>query len=63
MKKICCVICGKCRKFENPKISYILKKTLSLSIICSNCKNEDEKMFKEEKSVKLLKTIGLIESI
>ena len=28
MKKIYCVICGKYRKFEKPKISYLLKKHL-----------------------------------
>ena len=33
--KIYCAICGKYRKFEKPKISYILGKTLVLSIICS----------------------------
>ena len=50
MKKSYCVICGQYRKFEESKISYILEKALVLSIICSKCKNEDEKMFKEEKS-------------
>ena len=48
MKKLCCVICGKHRKFEKRKISYLLEKTLALSIICNKCKNEDEKIFKEE---------------
>ena len=48
MKKLYCVICGKYRKFEKPKISYLLEKTLVLSIVCSKCKNEDEKIFKEE---------------
>ena len=48
MKKLCCVICGKYRKFEKRKISYLLEKTLALSIICNKCKNEDEKIFKEE---------------
>ena len=33
MKKIYCVICGKDRKFEKPKRSYIFEKTLVLSII------------------------------
>ena len=50
MKKLCCVICRKYRTFEKPKLSYLLAKTLVLSIICSKCKNEDEKIFKEEKS-------------
>ena len=48
MKKLYCVIWSKYRKFENPKISYLSeKKTLFLSIICRNCKNEGEKCFKE----------------
>ena len=63
MKKLCCVICGKYRKFEKPKISYLLEKTLVLSIICSKCKNEDEKIFKEEESIEILKILGLIEKI
>ena len=49
MKKICCVICGKHKKSKKPKISYIFEKTLVLSIICSKCKNKDQKIFKEEK--------------
>ena len=36
------------RKIEKPQISYILEKTVVLSIICSKCKNEEEKIFKEE---------------
>ena len=63
MKKLYCIICGKYRKFEKTKISYILEKTLILSIICSKCKNEDEKIFKEEESIKILKILGLIENI
>ena len=46
MKKLYCVICGKYRKFKKPKISYIFEKALVLSIICSKCKNKDEKIFK-----------------
>ena len=42
MKKLYCVICRKCRKFEKPKISYLLEKTVD-SIICNNYENEDEK--------------------
>ena len=52
MKKLYCVICSKYRKFEKPTISYILEKTLVLSVICSKCKNEDEKTFTEE-SIKI----------
>ena len=62
MKKIYCVICANYRKFEKPKISYVLEKTV-LSMICSKCKHEDEKIFKEEESIEILKIIGLIENI
>ena len=55
MGKIYCVICGKYKKVEKPKISNILEKTLVLSVICSKCKNEDEKIFKEEGSIEILK--------
>ena len=41
MKKSCCIICGKYRKFEKPKITYLLEKTLVLSVICSKYNNED----------------------
>ena len=62
MKKIYWAICGKYRKCEKPQI-YLLEKTSVLSIICSKCKNEDEKIFKEEESIEILKILGLIESI
>ena len=55
MKKIYCVICGKYRKFEKPERSYLLEKTLGLSIICSNCNNKEEKLFKEDESIEILK--------
>ena len=63
MSKLYCVIYVKYRKFEKPKISYLLEKTLVLSIICSKCKNEDEKLFKEEESIEILKFFGLIKYI
>ena len=63
MKKLFCVICGKYRKFEKLKISYLLEKTLVLSIICSKCKNEDEKIFNEENSIEILKILSLIENV
>ena len=59
--KLYCVICGKYRKTGKPKISYVLEKRLVLLIICSKCKNEDEKIFTEEKSIEILKILGLIE--
>ena len=47
-EKINFPICGKYRKLEKPKISYILIKTLVLSIIYSECISEDENIYKEE---------------
>ena len=44
-------------------MSCLLEKTLVLSIICSKCKNEVEKLFKEEKSIEILKVLGLIKNI
>ena len=63
MKNLYYVICNEYRKFVKPKISYLLEKALVLSVICSKCKNEDEKSFKEEKSIEILKILGLIENI
>ena len=51
------------RKFKKSKISYILEKTIVLSIICSKCNNEHEKVFNEEESIDILKILGLIENI
>ena len=62
LKKLYCIICGKYRKFEKPKISQLLEKTV-LSIVCSKCKNEDAKLFKEEESIEILKIFGLIENV
>ena len=59
MKKLYCVACGKYRGFEKPKKSYILEKTLVLSIVCSKCKNENEKIFKEEESIEILTSGGI----
>ena len=63
IKKLYCIICSKYRKLEKPKISYILEKTLVLSLICSKCKNEDEKICKEEESTEILEVLALTENI
>ena len=63
MKKLYWIICGKYRKFKNPKKWYIFEKTLVLFIICSKCKNEDEKLLKEEELIEILKILGLIKNI
>ena len=62
MNEIYCVICGKYRKFEKPEMSYILEKTLVLFITCCKCEKEDEKIFKEEESIEILKFPGVIEN-
>ena len=46
MKKLHSITSGKYRKFEKPKKSYILEKTLVLPIIYSKCKNGHGKIFK-----------------
>ena len=38
-------------------------KTLALSITCSKCKNEDEKLFKQEESIEILKIFSLVVNI
>ena len=62
MKKLYCVIFSYYRKSKNLRI-YIFEKRLVLSIICSKCENEDEKIFKKEESIEILKMIGLIKNI
>ena len=42
---------------------FNLEKILVLSIICSKCKSEDEKIFKQEESIEILKVLGLINNI
>ena len=63
MKQLYCVICGKYKKFEKLKMSYLLEKTLVLSVTFSKCKNEEEKLFKEEESIDILKILVLIENV
>ena len=63
MKNLYCIIYGKYTKSEKRKILYLLEKTLVLSIICSKCKNGDEKILREEESIEILKVLGLIENI
>ena len=58
-----CVICDNYKKSKNLKISYIFEKTLVLSIICSKCENDNEKIFKEEEPIEILKILGLIKYI
>ena len=50
------------KNFKNLKYHTINKKTLVLSIICSKCKNEDKKVFKEEEWITILKILDLIDN-
>ena len=63
MKKIYWVICGKHKKIRNPTIRCIFGERLVLSIMCSKCRKEEEKVFKEEESIEKWKILGLIENI
>ena len=55
--------CEKYKKFMKPKVSYICYKTLLLSSICNKCGSEDDKIFKEEVSLEILKILSLINDI
>ena len=55
MKNIYRIKCNKYRKFENPKISGIFKKTLVLFVICNNWDDNGGKTFREEESTEMLK--------
>ena len=59
MRKIYSTDCKKCKEFKKPKI-YICDKTLLLSSTCNKYGSEDEKIFKEEELVEMLKILGLI---
>ena len=48
---------------KNLKSHTFSKKILVLSIICSKCKHEDEKTFKEEESIEILKIVGLTKNL
>ena len=63
MKTLYSIICGRYKNLKNLKMSYLVEKALVLSTIYSECKNEDEKLFKEEESFEILKTLGLINNI
>ena len=55
--------CERYKKFIKPKVSYICYKTLLLSSICNKCGSEDDKIFKEEVSLEILKILSLINDI
>ena len=59
--KIFWVECNKFRKFVNPKVFYIIDKTLILIIICSKCDKNNVRIFKEEESIGKLKVLSVAE--
>ena len=63
MRKVYCTKCKTFKEFKKHKISYTCEKTLLLSSICNKCGREDEKIFKEEESIEILKILGLINNI
>ena len=60
MKSLYFLVCCKYRKFEKPIIA--LEKNI-LSIICSKCKNEDDKYLKKKKNQLKLKIVDLIQNV
>ena len=55
MKKMYWVICGKYRKFEKPKISYHLEKTLLLSIIVVRARMKMKNYLKKKNQLRYSK--------
>ena len=42
---------------------YVFNKNLVFSIICDKCGSNNDKVFKEEESIEILKVLGLIDNI
>ena len=51
------------KKLKNLIHHTFSKKALAVSVVCSKCKNKHEIIFKKEKSIEILKYLGLIENI
>ena len=60
MRKIYCTNCTIYKEFQKTKISYIRDKKLLHFSICNTCGSEDEKIFKEDESIEILKFLHLI---
>ena len=61
MKNVYCIKCNKYIKLKNPKTLCIFHEILILPIIFDKCNNDDEKIFKEQESIQILKILDLIE--
>ena len=57
MIKIYCIKCKLHRNFKNPGISYLFYKTLVIFIICGKCGGKCKRIFKDEKSIEILKIL------
>ena len=44
-------------------MSYMFNETLVFSIICDKCSSNNNTTFKEEKSIKILNILGLVNKI
>ena len=63
MKKVHCTKCKQYKEFKKLIASYICDKMLLLSSIFNKCGSEDKKILKEEESIEILKTLGLIDNM
>ena len=63
IKKLDCVVCSKYRKIEKPKMSYLIKKKQQFLLLFAVSKNEEQKIFREEESIEILKILDLINNI
>ena len=63
-RKIYCTKCKKHKKkLKKRKIPHVCRKILLLSSICNNYRYKDEKIFKEEHLIEILKIHGLINNM
>ena len=51
------------KNLKKIKISFVLKKSLNLSIVYRKCGHEYKKIFQEEESIEILKILGLFNNI
>ena len=45
-------ICGKYKKFKNPKVSCIFEKSIIFFIICNNCSSKDKTYLKRKNQLR-----------
>ena len=62
LKNICCTEYEKYTKLKKFRISYIPSKRLVFSASCTKCIGDNDKMFKEEELIEILKILDLIDN-